>query len=95
MTEEAAEKCEMGLVAQLAKRDSMKYRITLLPDRYLTAKSLGEHMVAIDELLRATAKDVGSADLTAFVSGLSYEDNAIEVTLSLLHTVKGELADVA
>ena len=82
------------LVAKLVKRDSFKYVIHLLSDRWLEAQSFAEQMIAMVQLLRATADRVGGADLVCMLTGLEYVGTEIRVTLTLMHTAKGEIADM-
>ena len=85
---EDAERYE--LVAKLAKRDSVKYVIHLLPGRHLEAQCFAEQMLAMVQLLRSCADRVGGADLVCMLTGLELVDTEIRVTLTLMHTAKGE-----
>lgn len=76
------------LVAQLMERDAMTYQIELLPGRLMTLASIGKHLMALDGLLRASAKDVSGASLRALVNELDFKDNKIRIGLVLMHSSK-------
>jgi hypothetical protein len=79
----------MGIVAKLMKKQTLKYVIHMEPGQGFIAKSLGEHILAIVDLLATSAADLG-VDLTATISELKYEGDAITIGLLLVHTPKGQ-----
>lgn len=83
----------IGIVAKLRKKQTLMYVIHMEPGQAFSAKSLGEHILAIVGLLSASAEDIGAADLTALISELKYEGDAITIGLTLVHTPKGELME--
>ena len=79
-----------GFVAKLVKSTEISMKITPKAGQYIQARTLGESIINFENLLKATAKELGGT-CVAFISAVSMTDGgACQFTFRLVQTQKEE-----
>lgn len=87
------EMVDIGYAAKIKKDQVLKYVIKPEAGLGFPARSLGRHILAITDLIDASAKDVGDAEVVSTICELSFENGEITIGFFLSHIIKGQFFD--